>query len=112
MHSVFHSGGFDDLHHALLEALVVAVRLQLDDDASSALADGERLGERGHALTSELRTGVTADVDRPQLGRVGLPDLHRRAAHFHQVAVVDDQDLAVRRLLDVELDEVRVLLAG
>ena len=43
---------------------------------------------------------------------VVLPDLHRRAAHLHQVAVVDDQHLAVGRLLHVELDEVGALLGG
>ena len=107
---LLHPCRLDDRDDALFELLIVTVRLELDDDPAPTLAHGQRLRERRHPLRGELRASVAADVDRAQLCRVALPDLRRVAADLHQVAVVHDEHLAVRRLLNVELDEVRVLL--
>ena len=52
---LLHAGGLDDRGDLLLEALVVAVRLQLDEHARAALADGQRLRQGGDALVLELR---------------------------------------------------------
>ena len=76
------------------------------------LADGERLGKRRDALGGELRPDAAADVDGADPRGVRLPDLHRVPGSLHQVAVVDDEDLAVGRLLDVELDVVGLLVSG
>ena len=103
---VRHAGGLDDLDDALFEPLGVPIGLELDDDADPAFAEREHLGERGHALAGKLRPLAAADVDRAQRRGRRLPDLQRRSAHLHEVAVVDDHYLAVLGLLHVELDEV------
>jgi len=92
---VLHAGGFDDLDHALLEPLVVAVRLELDDDLAAAFTSIERLGERRHALGGELRRLEAADVDTAQLRRVAVPHSRRVAADLHEVAVVQHEHLTV-----------------
>ena len=90
----------------------MAIGLQFNNHARSALAQREHFGERGHALTGELRTRVAADVHRSELGGVGLPDFHRGTAHLHQIAIMDHYHLAVLRFLDVQFDEVAALLGS
>ena len=102
---VRHAGGLDDLDDALFEPLGVPIGLELDDDADPAFAEREHLGERGHALAGNC--GPLRCRCRPAQRRGRrLPDFQRRSAHLHEVAVVDDHDLAVLGLLHVELDEL------
>ena len=67
------------------------------------------VGTRSAANCAPTRLPMSTDAD-PR--GVGLPDLHRVPGRLHQVAVVDDEDLAVGRLLDVELDVVGLLVGG
>ena len=60
---------FDDRHDALFELLIVAVGFEFDDDPAAPLADGERLGQRGHAFRGILRILVAADVDAADASR-------------------------------------------
>ena len=98
---------------ALFELLRVAVVLELDHDADLArLRRVEHFAERGEPDGAESRIEAAADVDGPQVGGGRVPDIERRFAELHQVAVVDDDYFAVARFLHVDFDPVGAVLDG
>ena len=101
---------FHDLRDASFEILVVPIVLQFDDDAGFALAVGEHVGQRRHSLGAIVRVEPTADVDLLEIGLCGVPDVQIAARQLHEVAVVEDHDFTVGRLLHVDFHPVRLLL--
>ena len=103
---VDHSGLLDQIDDFLLEAHVVPVVLELDEDPRLALGKLEDLAQGRHALVGKLGCEGAADVEFGKILLGGLPHLELGACRAHEITIVLDHYRAVSVFLDVEFEPV------